>query len=550
MENYRFFLTSSLEKVFPDRMPEAMDPALPLTVFRGSRGAVQLVYYGDLMGEDPFRATFALEVTGGPCRAVLRKVELIPSDFPAYAEADEYYITTKPGLFPDLLVPMEQPKIRVLHDQYRSIWIHFDVPETAAAGDYPVTITMQGTSEVYHCGFTLRVPEARLPKQTLIHTNWFHADCLAQYYHVEPFSEAHWRIVENFIRFAVRDCGVNMLLTPVLTPPLDTAPDGERMTTQLVDIRVDQGVYSFGFERLTRWVEICKNAGIEYLEIAHLFTQWGACNTPKVIAVVDGAAQRIGGNHIRATSPEYGKFLTALIPALREKLEELGYDRDHVYFHISDEPAVSQMESYRAARDQVAKALEGCPVMDALSDMEFYRSGLIEQPVAAVDHIQSFLDAEVPDLWAYYCCAQKVDVPNRFFAMESARNRIMGVLLYRHNIKGFLHWGYNFYNSQYSIHPIDPYRMTHAEYAFPSGDAFLVYPGADGAPLASIRGEVQMEGFVDLRALRLLEARQERDTAEALLREDWGEKPMTFTDYPRDKNWLLRLRERLGAALG
>ena len=31
-----------------------------------------------------------------------------------------------------------------------------------------------------------------------------------------------------------------------------------------------------------------------------------------------------------------------------------------------------------------------------------------------------------------------------------------GVLMYLHGIKGFLHWGFNFYNSQYSISHIDP----------------------------------------------------------------------------------------------
>ncbi|MFR9162180.1 MAG: glycoside hydrolase domain-containing protein [Ruthenibacterium lactatiformans] len=45
---------------------------------------------------------------------------------------------------------------------------------------------------------------ARLPAQTLLHTEWFHADCLASYYGVAPLSEEHWRILENFIRAAGR----------------------------------------------------------------------------------------------------------------------------------------------------------------------------------------------------------------------------------------------------------------------------------------------------------------------------------------------------------
>lgn len=72
--------------------------------------------------------------------------------------------------------------------------------------------------------------------------------------------------------------------------------------------------------------------------------------------------------------------------------------------------------------------------------------------------------------------------------MPSARNRIMGVLMYLYRIEGFLHWGYNFYNSMFSIEHIDPFFDTHAGFAFPSGDPFLVYPGADGEPWSSIPG--------------------------------------------------------------
>ena len=127
-----------------------------------------------------------------------------------------------------------------------------------------------------------------------------------------------------------------------------------------------------------------------------------------------------------------------ILPALRTALEGMGYDKEHVYYHISDEPSPEHLDSYRAAKAQAEDLLEGCQVIDALSSLEFYRQGLVRQPVPANDHIQPFIDAQVPGLWVYYCCAQSSLVPNRFFAMESARNRIMGVLMYLYGIKGFL----------------------------------------------------------------------------------------------------------------
>ena len=187
--------------------------------------------------------------------------------------------------------------------------------------------------------------------------------------------------------------------------------------------------------------------------------------------------------------------------------------------------------------------------MDALSDIGFYREGLVDHPVVAVDHIEPFVEAGVPGLWAYYCCGQCKDVPNRFYAMPSSRNRMMGVLLYLYRIEGFLHWGYNFYNAQYSLQPIDPYRVTHARYAFPSGDPYLVYPGPDGESLSSIRAEVQADALFDLRALEQLESLAGRAFVEEMICGLCGMRRLTFDDYPKDPAFLLNLRERVAAEI-
>lgn len=126
--------------------------------------------------------------------------------------------------------------------------------------------------------------------------------------------------------------------------------------------------------------------------------------------------------------------------------------------------------------------------------------------------------------------------------MPSVRNRIMGVLMYLNNIRGFLHWEYNFYFSQYSRETVDPYTMTHCNYAFPSGDPYLVYPGKDGQPLSSIRAEVQSEALVDLRALQTLEQYLGRDAVREIIGRNAGMETMTFKQYPTQAKYLLELR--------
>ena len=144
------------------------------------------------------------------------------------------------------------------------------------------------------------------------------------------------------------------------------------------------------------------------------------------------------------------------------------------------------------------------------------------------------------------CCGQCVDVGNRFLAMPSNRNRILGVQMWKYHITGFLHWGYNFWNSQLSKAVIDPFKVTDAGGAFPGGDGFSVYPGENG-PLPSLRQKVFAMALYDMRALSLAEEKLGRESVLKLLGD--GES-MTFANYPRTSSYLPDLRERVNEAIG
>ena len=543
---YVFFLTDSLEKVFPNQRPRGEEePAL--YALQGETPALQFVYRyepgPERAGEKP---AFSLEIEGSPVPVRLRRVSLVPSDYPCNEARDENYLTHQPGLFPDLLLPMEDGGFRPVHWQYRAVWVDF--PDLKAqAGEYRLCAVVKADGkEAARLPFTLHVAKAALPPQKLLHTEWIHGDCLADYYRVQVFSEEHWAILENFIAVAGREHRVNVLLTPVFTPPLDTAKGGERTTIQLVEVYQEKNGYRFGFSRLERWCGLCRKYGITHLEISHLFTQWGAEAIPKIMAHTPEGEKQIFGWDTPADSPEYRRFLEAFLPALCQAVQEFGYDKEHVLFHASDEPnAKLNYESYTRAHHMLTEILgEGWKVVDALSDFDFYAKGVVETPIVSSDHIHTFLEHNVRDLWVYYCTGQCVKVPNRFFAMPSARNRIMGVLMYVSQVKGFLQWGYNFYNTQYSLRQVDPFADTSAGSAFPSGDAFLVYPGADGKPCSSIRAEVQRQGIDDLRALTLLEELAGRDEALRLIHEG-ADSPFTYEEYPQDAAYLLGLHRRL-----
>ena len=545
---FEFCLTSSLVKVMPKEKPQTL-PEQKIILFGNQRYSFQIAYTCMDDEASGWDRNFCPVMEGAPEKAVtLRKVGLVPSDYPCHGTWDEDYLTTSPGLLPDLLEPADWGKpVQAVPAQWRSLWVTVDascLPE----GEVEWKLSLLSPQGTMMDTFSLEFQVSRelLPPASLYHTEWFHADCIAGYYQQEVFSEEHWKTVEAFMESAAQH-GVNMLLTPVFTPPLDTAKGGERTTIQLVDVFESEGAYSFGFEKLRRWVRLCQAHGITEIEISHLFTQWGAVAAPKVMVHTEHGLEKKFGWHTPAVGGEYTRFLESFLPALKAELDEL-IGLEHVWFHISDEPGEAEKESYAAARASVAPLLQGCKIMDALSSYAFYQEGLVEKPVVSEDHLQTFADHGVQKLWTYYCTGQALKVPNRFMAMPSTRNRILGTLLYVYQIEGFLHWGFNFYNSQYSIRPIDPFRVTDSGEAFPSGDPFLVYPGTNGIPWDSIRGEVLKEAQQDLRLLQLCESRLGRERTMTMLEEEGG--AMTFEKYPKEEDFFVRLWNRVQKELG
>ena len=524
---------SSLQRVFLDGRCDLTEHNCD-SVLKGERYSYQIAY----KSSEKF---FAEIVIDSPLSQFItvRAVGNVPSELPVYESDCEFCERNEPGLFPDVLFPIENNRVLIKRQNYYALWITVDLPKDTDAGDYEIKIKLKKDGETISENiFGLHVINAVLPEQKLIYTQWFHSDSIANYYKIPVFCEKFWALVESFIKAAVHT-GVNMLLTPVFTPPLDTEIGGERLTVQLVDVKLENGKYSFGFDRFIRWVRLAQKCGIKYFEISHLFSQWGAKYTPKIVAEVNGSQKRIFGWETSADSIEYAEFLSAFIPQLIKVIRSLGIENS-TFFHISDEPNEDQIESYSRSKSTVAPLLEDFPIIDALSDYSFYESEIINNPIPCTNDIESFIEKGFPHPWTYYCCGQGGKLSNRFFGMPLSTTRIIGFQLFKYGIEGFLQWGFNFYNSQYSLRSIDPFAVTDADSAFPSGDSFTVYPGKSGA-IESVRSEVFFQALQDMRALTLLCDRIGKKRTIAAVEADFG--IITFFDYPRGTGKMLKLRK-------
>ncbi len=534
---------SSLEKIRPsDSLTQKS--IINAIVFGGERFSYQL---GIMCNSQWVRV-----IVESPLKEFIKiySVENVIMDFPIYspavAHSDDDYIAKDAGLMPDLLIPLSDKnnELKLTDGIAKALWIRVDIPDSFPNGKYDITIKIQSIDnpdEFTDNTMTLEVMDINLPGQELIFTQWLHADCIADVHKTEVYSEEHWRLIEEYIKTA-SELGINMILTPVFTPPLDTGVGLYRTCVQLVDIKKIQNKYIFNFEKLHRWINICKRNNIKYFEVSHLFSQWGTQYTPNIMVDIDGEKKYYFSWGVEASSEEYINFLKQFIPSLIDvfKKEEIS---DNVYFHLSDEPSEENAQAYELAYKIVKPLTGNMKTFDALSHYSFYEKGLVECPVTATSHIDEFLKHDIPEQWAYYCCAQIDRVGNRLLSMPSYRNRILGIQLYKYDIKGFLQWGFNFYNSQFSKYKINPYTTTSADMAFPSGDPFTVYPGRDGA-LLSLRGLVFYEAIQDIAVCKLLEKYIGKSQVIKII-ESEAECEITFNDYPRNTEFLIKLRSRL-----
>ena len=544
-------IISSLSRVFIDSSIDEFTALERISALKGEKLSFQLVHVRELEpgeGIYHYRELFTPKFSGELAKYVtVREVKNVGVDLPIIVgDSDEYYERTTPGLYPDVLSATHYGGMTIAKTAFpTSLWIDIDVPADATCvGETELKIEMVNEAGEVKTVDTLTVDlvNAPLPEQELILTQWFHCDSLAHYYDVEVWSEKHWQIVENFARAAHRN-GINLLLTPTFTPPLDTKVGGERLTNQLVGVTVENGEYSFNFDLVDRWVDMCDRIGIKYLEIAHLFTQWGAKHAPKVMATVDGEYKKIFGWETDATSPEYVGFLRTFIPAFLEHMKKSGNDK-RCFFHISDEPQMDHIESYRAAKSSVEDLLKGYVIMDALSDYDFWQLGIVDLPIPCNDHIKPFIENKVPNLWTYYCCGQRVNVSNRLIAMPSWRNRSIGMQMYKYDIVGFLQWGFNFYNNQFSVDECEPYTDVSGEHWVPAGDTFSVYPAPHGKVYESLRIVVFHDALQDISAMRLCESLYSKEEVVSEIEKVFGE-TLEFTTCAKTEATMLAIRERI-----
>jgi len=466
-----------------------------------------------------------------------------------------------PDFFPDPLFARAEDvtsRPRPLHGgkypQTGSLWVRVEVPRDARAGDYAGPIRLKNDKQETTVGVSLRVYPIVLPAARLYMTNWFFPSLMARFCKTPLMTDEFWRTLELYAADMALH-GQNTILTPLGS--LGAAVEGAPLP-QLVAIQeVSKGRYRFDFRVFDRWCELFFRHGFALIEGGHL-AGGSRSATPFWIVGVDGRPYQRSGE---VQSAEHIVFLRQLLPAVRKHIASKGW-LDRFVLHISDEPHGDQLKPYSELVSLVRELAPGVPIIDAMGDPSF--AHLIDQPVPIESAYEEFAKrASVPreSIWFYYCCGPTGRYPNRFVDYTLIRVRIFTWLAWKYRVKGFLHWGYNYWD----WHP--PQRkLPHNPYdnvtggVLEAGDPLVVYPPVDPdvskAPVPSIRWEIIGRAMHDYSYLAMLDERlsgcgsRTRAAKLAALRSLVDKKIVpSFEGHTRDTALFLDVRRRLAEAV-
>ncbi len=483
-------------------------------------------------------------------KALVRRVGYVPmwnhtADVPMKEQDGVGFI---PGLVPDPLYPGNSITSGPWGNQ--SFWITVKVPKDVKPGLRTLTVHLKpaGAKGDIDAKMNVNIDVRELvvkPRRGFPVTHWWNADCIYDWYKVEPFGGEWFKLTKNYLTNMVEH-GSDMVFVPLFHHRREVV---ERPSQLLIVTSPQPGKYKFDWTRVRRFVSMARRCGFNYFEWPHF---WHMKITPQGAITAAAEPQRIyltGSDKPKlivaddypAAGEDYVQFLKQFLPEFHKFLMEEKL-LDVSYFHVSDEPGGSEddIARYRAVRDllkDIAPWTQG-KVIDAMSDVQYGKMHLIDGPVPNVAAAKAYLDAGIPH-WVYYCCGPRGEHLNRFFDTPLSKIRMSGWLFYRLRALGFLHWGYNFWYVMdlgfNSVHQslIDPFTdgaagTTAGGEGEPYGDSFVVYPGENG-PIDSIRWEVFAESVQDYAILQTAGIKPDDPLLQNL---------KDYADFPKSEEWI------------
>jgi hypothetical protein len=369
----------------------------------------------------------------------------------------------------------------------RPVWITIDVPESAVAGTYKSDIKVYARGQQPETlQIELEVSSKMLPpaSQWEYHLDlWQHPSAVARAQNSKLWSEEHFEAMRPLMKMLA---GAGQ---KVITATLNKDPWNHQCYDAYEDMIVwtkhEDGSWTYDYTIFDKWVNFMINMGIKNMINCYSMAPWN--NELHYKDAKSGTMVTIKAD------PGTKEFAEMWSPFLKDFVQHLDKNNWLKITNIAmDERPPAIMDEILGLLQRVAPEL-GVALADNHQSYKKYPhiKDLCVEVVSAPDSSDlAYRKANGLNTTYYVCCSHKF--PNMFTFSDPAESVYAGWYAKANGFDGFLRWAYN----SWVENPATDSRFR----TWPSGDTFIVYPGAR----SSIRFERLIEGIQDFEKLSLV----------------------------------------------
>jgi glycosyl hydrolase family 123 len=401
-------------------------------------------------------------------------------------------------LMPDRLEPLD--RFDLPGKTVRPIWLSLDIPPDAKPGVYQGTLDVSSENSRAQLQVKIRVQNQTLPNPR----DWkFRLDLwqnpwvVAWYYHVEPWSDEHKALLKRHLRLYADAGGKYITTYAVHSPWSDNSYMIEGGMIEWIK-RVD-GTWEFDYRIFDQYVQLAMDAGVTKAITVYTPLPWG-----DRFRYLDEKSGNYVYEEWPPASAQFTAAWNAFLTDLKGHLVSKGWFA-RTYLGINENPlehtlAAATLIKAHSKQWKITYAGNWHPELDSLLDD--YSPIITSEP--SLQEVKARA-ARGSTTTYYVCCTPQK--PNTFVFSPPIEGRYISWYSAAHGYDGFLRWAYDAW-------PADPVRDARHT-AWPAGDEFLVYPGAN----SSVRFEKLREGIVDYEKIRIIRALASKSADPSIQRE-------------------------------
>lgn len=405
---------------------------------------------------------------------------------------------------------MELNSIDVPAYTSQSAWFTFRIPRNINSGTYEGKITIYSNEygEVKQ-KIKLEILDIQLPDPIEYNFNldlWINPSSIAGYYQLENWSEAHWDMIEKYLKDYASRGGKNITTTitnePWHKPWLNNTTISQSYygyKSMVKWIKNETGELEFDYSIFDRYVEMSTNLGIAGSINAYSLTPF---LTSQKIQYYDMTDEKYKLMELNVKDEKYKEVWTKFLISFKKHLiEKRLFDRTYLGFDEKPESVILILkEIIKNATPEfldrivIAGHPETTSLAKNLSIAYVFFPNQSHEKRAEVPVLQTILERNDNDNFTtFYLCAEPAH-PNTLTYSPAIESQLTPWLALKYKTDGYLRWAYNNWTN-------DPFNKP--VFIHNQGDDYYVYPGEKG-PISSIRWELLKEGIEDYELFKLV----------------------------------------------